>query len=132
MSGSTARFGQWLGVVLGGVAMGVVAVIYHAAFPPFGTGVVVALVAGYLAGLRLIAANRWPALLGMLAVFTVIGLLAGSDNQGSVLVMADRAGLSFLGFVTLSAVVVIAWPKFSSRPTSYDGDVDPAERTLTQ
>lgn len=121
-----------IGTVLGAVIVGVVAVIYHAAFAPIGTAVVVAMITAFAVGLRLIARTRWLALLGIGVLFTVVVSLAGLDNQGSVLVMGDTAGLTFLGFSTLGATVALAWPKFSARTTSYDRDAGIPERTLPQ
>jgi hypothetical protein len=121
-----------IGLVLGGVIVGVTAVIYHSVFAPFGTAAVVTMILTFAVGLRLVAKTRWPALLGVAVVFTVVVLLAGTDNQGSVLVMGDAAGLSFLGFSTLGATVALAWPKFSARPTSYDREAGIPERTLPQ
>jgi hypothetical protein len=109
-----------IGAALGGVVVGVTAVIYHSAFAPLGTVAVVGMIIAFAVGLRLIARTRWLALLGVAVVFTVVVLLAGTDNQGSVLVMGDAAGLTFLGFSTLGATVALAWPKFSARLTSYD------------
>jgi hypothetical protein len=121
-----------IGLVLGGVIVGVTAVIYHSVFAPFGTAAVVTMILTFAVGLRLIARTRWLALLGVAVVFTVVVLLAGIDNQGSVLVMGDAAGLTFLGFSTLGATVALAWPKFSARPTSYDREAGIPERTLPQ
>ena len=121
-----------IGAALGGVVVGVVAVLYHSAFAPFGTVVVVGMIIAFAVGLRLIARTRWLALVGVAVVFTVVVLLAGIDNQGSVLVMGDAAGLTFLGFSTLGATVALAWPKFSARLTSYDREVGIPERTLPQ
>jgi hypothetical protein len=121
-----------IGLVLGGVIVGVTAVIYHSVFAPFGTVAVVGMIIAFAVGLRLIARTRWLALLGVAVVFTVVVLLAGTDNQGSVLVMGDAVGLTFLGFSTLGATVALAWPKFSARPTSYDREAGIPERTLPQ
>ena len=121
-----------IGAALGGVVVGVVAVLYHSAFAPFGTVVVVGMIIAFAVGLRLIARTRWLALVGVAVVFTVVVLLAGIDNQGSVLVMGDAAGLAFLGFSTLGATVALAWPKFSARLTSYDREARIPERTLPQ
>ena len=118
--------------VLGGVIVGVMAVLYHAAFAPFGTVFVVTMIIVFTVGLRLIARTRWLALLGVATLFMVVVVLAGLDNQGSVLVMGDTAGLAFLGFSILGATVALAWPKFSARPTSYDREAGIPERTLPQ
>ena len=123
---------SWVTLVLGGVIVGVVAVIYHSAFWPFGIAAVVTMILTLVVGLRLIARTRWPALLGVVTVFTVVVVLSGSDDQGSVLVMGDATGLSFLGLIVMAATVALAWPKFSDRPASYDRDAGVSERTLPQ
>ena len=121
-----------VGALLGGVAVGVISVIYHSALMPFGTIAAVGMILAFAIGLRLVVRTRWLALLGLGAVFTVVVLLAGIDNQGSVLVMGNTAGLAFLGFSTLAATTAIAWPRFSTRPTSYDRHAGIPERTLPQ
>ncbi len=122
----------WVTLVLGGVIVGVVAVIYHSVFWPLGIAAVVTMILTFVVGLRLIARTRWPALLGVVTVFTVVVVLSGSDDQGSVLVMGDATGLSFLGLSVMAATVALAWPKFSNRPASYDRDAGIPERTLPQ
>lgn len=122
----------WVSLVLGGVIVGVTAVIYHSAFWPFGIAAAVAMILTFVVGLRVIARTRWPALLGVITVFTVVVVLSGSDDQGSVLVMGDDTGLSFLGLSVMAATVALAWPKFSARPASYDRHAGIPERTLPQ
>jgi len=122
----------WIGLVLGGVIVGVIAVTYHSAFALFGTAAVVAMIFSFVVGLRLVGKTRGPALLGLVVVFSVVGALAGSDDQGSVLVMGDTTGLIFLGSSVLVATVALAWPKFSARPTSYDREAGIPERTPPQ
>lgn len=122
----------WVSLVLSGVIVGVVAVIYHSAFWPLGIAAVVTMILTFVVGLRLIARTRWPALLGVVTVFTVVVVLSGSDDQGSVLVMGDGTGLVFLGLSVLAATVALAWPKFSARAASYDREAGIPERTLPQ
>jgi hypothetical protein len=57
-------------------------------------------------------------------------MLAGVDGNGSVLILADTAGLVLLGGTTLLVVGAIAWPRFAPRTTRYDMGEDSSERTL--
>jgi hypothetical protein len=59
-------------------------------------------------------------------------VLAGVDSQGSVLVVADTAGMVFLAVVTFVTVIALAWPRISPRATRYDRDSGLAERTPPQ
>jgi N-acetyl-1-D-myo-inositol-2-amino-2-deoxy-alpha-D-glucopyranoside deacetylase len=127
------RFLILVGVsLLLGVCVGLVGAVYHSAFFPLGLSLSVVLVATFLAGLRALWRTRLLALAGALGVVGVVVFAAGADLTGSVLIMADPAGLSFVIAVTFVTVVALAWPKFSARPTSYDRDAGIPERTLPQ
>jgi N-acetyl-1-D-myo-inositol-2-amino-2-deoxy-alpha-D-glucopyranoside deacetylase len=127
------RFLVLVGVsLLLGVCVGLVGAVYHSAFFPLGLSLSVVLVATFLAGLRALWRTRLLALAGALGVVGVVVFAAGADLTGSVLIMADPAGLSFVIAVTFVTVVALAWPKFSARPTSYDRDAGIPERTLPQ
>jgi N-acetyl-1-D-myo-inositol-2-amino-2-deoxy-alpha-D-glucopyranoside deacetylase len=127
------RFLILVGVsLLFGVLVGLVGAVYHSAFFPLGLSLSVVLVATFLAGLRALWRTRLLALAGALGVVGVVVFAAGADLTGSVLIMADPAGLSFVIAVTFVTVVALAWPKFSARPASYDRDAGIPERTLPQ
>jgi N-acetyl-1-D-myo-inositol-2-amino-2-deoxy-alpha-D-glucopyranoside deacetylase len=115
-----------------GAFVGLVGTVYHSALFPLGLSLSVVLVATFLAGLRALWRTRLLALAGALGVVGVVVFAAGADLTGSVLIMADPAGLSFVIAVTFVTVVALAWPRFSARPTSYDRDAGIPERTLPQ
>ena len=115
-----------------GAFVGLVGTVYHSAFFPLGLSLSIVLVATFLAGLRALWRTRLLAVAGALGIVGVVVVAAGADLTGSVLIMADPAGLSFVIAVTFVTVVALAWPKFSARPTSYDRDVGIPERTLPQ
>ena len=127
------RFLILVGVsLLLGAFVGLVGAIYHSALFPLGLSLSIVLVATFLSGLRALWQTRLLALAGALGVVGVVVAAAGADLTGSVLIMADRAGLSFVIAVTFVTTVALAWPKFSARPTSYDIEAGIPERTLPQ
>jgi N-acetyl-1-D-myo-inositol-2-amino-2-deoxy-alpha-D-glucopyranoside deacetylase len=127
------RFLILVGVsLLLGAFVGLVGAVYHSALFPLGLSLSIVLVATFLSGLRALWQTRLLALAGALGVVGVVVAAAGADLTGSVLIMADRAGLSFVIAVTFVTTVALAWPKFSARPTSYDREAGIPERTLPQ
>ena len=120
------------GSLLLGATVGLVGTVYHSAFFPLGLSLSVVLVATFLAGLRTLWRTRLLAVAGALGIVGVVVVAAGADLTGSVLIMADPAGLSFVIAVTFVTVVALAWPKFSARPTSYDREAGIPERTFPQ
>ena len=120
------------GSLLLGAALGLVGTIYHSAVFPLGLSLSIVLVATFLAGLRALWPTRLLALAGTIGIVGLVVLASGADTGGSVLIMADAAGLSFVIAVTFVVAVALAWPKFSARPTSYDRDAGIPERTLPQ
>ncbi len=127
------RFLILVGVsLLLGVFVGLVGAVYHSAFFPLGLSLSIVLVATFLAALRALWRTRLLAVAGALGIVGVVVVAAGADLTGSVMIMADPAGLSFVIAVTFVTVVALAWPRFSARPTSYDRDAGIPERTLPQ
>ncbi len=130
------RFGRFTVLVglslVAGAVIGLIATIYHGAVFPLGLSLSVVIVATFLAGLRALWRTRLLALAGALGALGVVAFGAGADRSGSVLIMADAAGLSFVIAVTFVTAVALAWPKFSARPASYDRDAGIPERTLPQ
>jgi hypothetical protein len=120
------------GGALGGLAIGTLATVYHAAWFPWGLVGAVTLVSLFVASLRVVTDTRLAATAGALGVVGAITVLAGVDAQGSVLIAADTAGLSFLGIVTFVTVLALAWPRFSPRATHYDESAGFGERTPSQ
>ncbi len=129
----SARFLSLVGgSLLLGAAVGLVGTVYHSAVFPLGLSLSIVLVATFLAGLRALWRTRLLALAGTIGIVGVVVYASGADAGGSVLIMADAAGLSFVIAVTFVVAVALAWPKFSARPTSYDRDAGIPERTLPQ
>ena len=120
------------GSLLLGAAVGLIGTVYHSAVFPLGLSLSIVLVATFLAGLRALWRTRLLAMAGTIGIVGVVVYASGADAGGSVLIMADAAGLSFVIAVTFVAVGALAWPKFSARPTSYDRDAGIPERTLPQ
>ena len=120
------------GSLLLGATVGLVGTVYHSALFPLGLSLSIVLVATFLAGLRALWRTRLLALAGAIGIVGVVVIASGTDLTGSVLIMADPAGLSFVIAVTFVTVVALAWPKFSARPTSYDREAGIPERTPPQ
>ena len=120
------------GSLLFGATVGLLGTIYHSALFPLGLSLSIVLVATFLAGLRALWRTRLLAMAGATGIVGVGVIASGTDLTGSVLIMADPAGLSFVIAVTFVTAVALAWPKFSARPTSYDREAGIPERTLPQ
>jgi len=95
----------------GGAILGFAATVYHSALFPWGLIVSALCVGLFLVGMRIVAERGYPALLASLGLLFAVGLLAGSDNEGSVLVIADAAGVSFLSALAMVIVLVNSWPQ---------------------
>ena len=120
------------GSLLLGATVGLVGTVYHSALFPLGLSLSIVLVATFLAGLRALWRTRLLAMAGAIGIVGVVVIASETDLTGSVLIMADPAGLSFVIAVTFVTVVALAWPKFSARPTSYDREAGIPERTFPQ
>jgi hypothetical protein len=107
---------------VGGVFVGAVAGVYHAAWFPMGLILSLVITTLYAVATRVLFIERVAASGAALGVVITIVLLAGSDRSGSVLIMANTAGLTFLAVVTIVTMIVLAWPRFSPRATSYDSN----------
>jgi len=108
------------GSVLLGALVGLVGTVYHSALFPLGLGLSILLVTTFLVALRAFWRTRVLAMAGTIGIVGVVVFASGADAGGSVLIMADAAGLSFVIAVTFVVAVALAWPKFSARLISYD------------
>lgn len=118
-----------LTTLLLGVAVGTFASLYHGVLFPWGLAVTMILVALALAGVRTLFVERYPIVWASVGIVGALMMLAGVDGNGSVLIIADTAGLVLLGGTTLLVVGAIAWPRFQPRTKRYDSPVEPSERT---
>ena len=112
-----------------GVAVGTFASLYHGVLFPWGLGAALFLVTLAVAGVRTLCVERYPIVWASVGIVGALMMLAGVDGNGSVLILADTAGLVLLGGTTLLVVGAIAWPRFPPRKTDYDKDVESSERT---
>ena len=112
-----------------GITVGTFASLYHGVLFPWGLTVALVLVALAVAGVRTLFAERYPIVRASVGTVGALMMLAGVDGNGSVLIIADTAGLVLLGGTTLLVVGAIAWPRFPPRITRYDRKVDRSERT---
>ena len=120
------------GSLLLGALVGLVGTVYHSALFPLGLGLSILLVTTFLAALRAFWRTRLLAMGGAIGIVGVVVIASGTDLTGSVLIMADPAGLSFVIAITFVTAVALAWPKFSASLTSYDREAGIPERTLPQ
>ena len=112
-----------------GMTVGTFASLYHGVLFPWGLTVALVLVALAVAGVRTLFVERYPVVWASVGIVGALMLLAGVDGNGSVLIIADTAGLFLLGGTTLLVVGTIAWPRFPPRTTRYDRAVERSERT---
>ena len=132
MNGPVPDWVRVAGALVGGLLVGAVATVYHAAWFPWGLVAATALVSLFVVSLRVVGDTRALGIAGSIGYVGTITVLAGVDSQGSVLVVADTAGMVFLAVVTLVTVIALAWPKLSPRATRYDRDSSLVERTPPQ
>ena len=112
-----------------GALVGTFASLYHAALFPWGLAAALLLVGFAVVGVRALYVERYPIVWASVGLLGALLLLAGVDGNGSVLIMADTAGLILLGGSTLLVVAAIAWPRFEPRTNRYDRGVVSSERT---
>ncbi|MEQ9086633.1 MAG: DUF6113 family protein [Pontimonas sp.] len=112
-----------------GITVGTFASLYHGVLFPWGLTVALVLVALAVAGVRTLFVDRYPIVWASVGILGSLMMLAGVDGNGSVLIIADTAGLVLLGGTTLLVVGAIAWPRFPPRTNRYDRAVERSERT---
>ena len=112
-----------------GITVGTFASLYHGVLFPWGLTVALVLVTLAVAGVRTLFVERYPIVWASVGIVGSLMLLAGVDGNGSVLIIADTAGLVLLGGTTLLVVGAIAWPRFPPRTNRYDRAVERSERT---
>lgn len=117
-----------MGSLIVGVIVGVTASLYHGIVYPWGLAVTLGIIALCMAGMRTLFVHRYPTLWASVGLVSALVLLAGVDGNGSVLIMADMAGLVLLAGATLIVVIAIAWPRFAPRARGYDRSLDSSER----
>ena len=112
-----------------GITVGTFASLYHGVLFPWGLTVALVLVTLAVAGVRTLFVERYPIVWASVGIVGSLMMLAGVDGNGSVLIIADTAGLVLLGGTTLLVVGAIAWPRFPPRTNRYDRAVERSERT---
>ena len=112
-----------------GITVGTFASLYNGVLFPWGLTVALVLVTLAVAGVRTLFVERYPIVWASVGIVGSLMMLAGVDGNGSVLIIADTAGLVLLGGTTLLVVGAIAWPRFPPRTNRYDRAVERSERT---
>ena len=125
----TRRVLRSLTTLILGITVGTFASLYHGVLFPWGLTVALVLVALAVAGVRTLFVERYPIVWASVGIVGSLMMLAGVDGNGSVLIIADTAGLVLLGGTTLLVVGAIAWPRFPPRTNRYDRAVERSERT---
>ncbi|MDP4688828.1 MAG: hypothetical protein NWS14_03800, partial [Pontimonas sp.] len=98
-----------------GITVGTFASLYHGVLFPWGLTVALVLVTLAVAGVRTLFVERYPIVWASVGIVGSLMMLAGVDGNGSVLIIADTAGLVLLGGTALLVVGAIAWPRFPPR-----------------
>ena len=125
----TRRVLRSLTTLILGITVGTFASLYHGVLFPWGLTVALVLVALAVAGVRTLFVERYPIVWASVGIVGSLMMLAGVDGNGSVLIIADTAGLALLGGTALLVVGAIAWPRFPPRTNRYDRAVERSERT---
>ncbi|QTX04255.1 hypothetical protein [Agromyces archimandritae] len=82
---------------------------------PWGLVLALAGVACLVAGLRLLAADRWPAIAAAIGIVGTVAVLTLPGPGGSVLVPGGIPGIVWAIGPALVSVVVLAWPRLPER-----------------
>ncbi len=115
-----------------GIVVGTTTSLYHSVLFPWGLVVSLILVGLAIAGMRILFWERYPSGWTSVGIIGSLIMLAGLDGNGSVLIIADAAGLVLLGGATILVVGGLAWPRFATRVTHYDEKQDSSERARQQ
>lgn len=115
-----------------GIIVGITASLYHSVLFPWGLVVSVILIGLAIAGMRILFWERYPSGSTSVGIIGSLIMLAGVDGNGSVLIIADVAGLVLLGGATILVVGGLAWPRFAPGVTRYDEKQESFERARRQ
>lgn len=115
-----------------GIIVGTTTSLYHSVLFPWGLVVSLILIGLAIVGMRILFWERYPSGWTSVGIIGSLITLAGLDGNGSVLIIADVAGLVLLGGATILVVGGLAWPRFAPRVTHYDEKHDSSERARRQ
>ena len=115
-----------------GIIVGTTTSLYHSVLFPWGLVVSLILIGLAIAGMRILFWERYPSGWTSVGIIGSLIMLAGVDGNGSVLIIADAAGLVLLGGATIFVVGGLAWPRFAPRGNHYDEKHDSSERARQQ
>jgi hypothetical protein len=115
-----------------GIIVGTTTSLYHSVLFPWGLVVSLILIGLAIAGMRILFWERYPSGWTSIGIIGSLIMLAGVDGNGSVLIIADVAGLVLLGGTTILVVGGLAWPRFPPRVTHYDEKHASSERARQQ
>ncbi|GLI28410.1 hypothetical protein ARHIZOSPH14_26520 [Agromyces rhizosphaerae] len=118
-----ARIAVMAGAVVAGAAYGLLGTLGHRLTWTVGDvaipwGIVLALLGAtaLLVGLRLATHDRWVAFAGAFGLVGVVSLLSLPQQDGTLLISGETAGIAWTIGPTLVAVLVVAWPSLPQRP----------------
>ena len=100
-----------------GIIVGTTTSLYHSVLFPWGLVVSLILIGLAITGMRILFWERYPSGWTSVGIIGSLIMLAGVDGNGSVLIIADVAGLVLLGGATILVVGGFAWPRFPPRVT---------------
>lgn len=115
-----------------GIIVGTTSSLYHSVLFPWGLVVSLILIGLAIAGIRILFWARYPSGWTSVGIIGSLIMLAGVDGNGSVLIIADVAGLVLLGGATILVLGGLAWPRFAPRVNHYDEEHASSERARQQ
>ena len=117
MPSAASWFGGALALLSGAIVGTLFTVAHRATFEVLGVALPIGFVLGLIAvaalvaGLRLLAPDRLPAIGAAVGVVGAIMVLAAQGDSGSVLVTGEPVGIAWLTLPSTIAAVAIAWPR---------------------
>ncbi len=120
-----------------GAALGILFTVAHRATVevlgfdfPYGIVLGVLAVIAFLVAMRLLWDGRWPAVGGAVGLVAALGLMSFRGAGGSVIVVSDAFGWTWLIVPTALSVIAVVWPRRLLRRRSPRPDAQVGNGTM--